>query len=278
MRAFPPRLPEQPIFYPVLSEDYAVKIARDWNVPACGSRLRHALSGATQFLERYQVHEAGGQKHREYWIPAEELSAFNAALVGEIEVIATFHARRRTRADDDATAPVHVVARSAPAPRRPTRRGRFLRQVVAGDRDHPVLIGPGEERRMLQRAFRRERPLPSPCSTMVGTVIRGLRGEALLDRLQRGIARRRSRSGGGRTGSPPRRNPDCRTRRRCARRSRRRTASSATTAATAACRARGGWPSIRRGRARCGNSTGTKAGAPARAPPALPTPAMSWML
>jgi hypothetical protein len=33
MRAFPPRLPEQPIFYPVLTEDYAVKIARDWNVP-----------------------------------------------------------------------------------------------------------------------------------------------------------------------------------------------------------------------------------------------------
>jgi hypothetical protein len=36
MRAFPPRLPDQPIFYPVLSEEYAVKIARDWNVPASG--------------------------------------------------------------------------------------------------------------------------------------------------------------------------------------------------------------------------------------------------
>jgi len=28
-RAFPPRLPEQPIFYPVLNEDYAIQIARD---------------------------------------------------------------------------------------------------------------------------------------------------------------------------------------------------------------------------------------------------------
>ena len=28
---FPPRLPEQPIFYPVLSEYYAKQIARDWN-------------------------------------------------------------------------------------------------------------------------------------------------------------------------------------------------------------------------------------------------------
>ena len=30
-RAFPPRLPGQPIFYPVLNEEYATQIARDWN-------------------------------------------------------------------------------------------------------------------------------------------------------------------------------------------------------------------------------------------------------
>lgn len=35
--AFPPRLPEQPIFYPVTNEEYAIQIARDWNVPASGS-------------------------------------------------------------------------------------------------------------------------------------------------------------------------------------------------------------------------------------------------
>lgn len=29
--AFPPRLPHQPFFYPVLTEEYATKIARDWN-------------------------------------------------------------------------------------------------------------------------------------------------------------------------------------------------------------------------------------------------------
>jgi hypothetical protein len=34
MREFPPRLPDQPIFYPVTNEDYAVQIARDWNVKA----------------------------------------------------------------------------------------------------------------------------------------------------------------------------------------------------------------------------------------------------
>lgn len=31
MAAFPPRLPDQPIFYPVLNEGYATQIARDWN-------------------------------------------------------------------------------------------------------------------------------------------------------------------------------------------------------------------------------------------------------
>src|SRR5262245_6360476 len=36
-RAWPPRLPEQPIFYPVLNEDYAVRIARDWNVKHDGA-------------------------------------------------------------------------------------------------------------------------------------------------------------------------------------------------------------------------------------------------
>jgi hypothetical protein len=39
-RAFPPRLPTQPIFYPVLYEDYAVQIARDWNAKDAASRYR----------------------------------------------------------------------------------------------------------------------------------------------------------------------------------------------------------------------------------------------
>ena len=29
---FPPRLPEQPIFYPVFNEEYAKDISRKWNV------------------------------------------------------------------------------------------------------------------------------------------------------------------------------------------------------------------------------------------------------
>jgi len=90
MRAFPARLAEQPIFYPVLSEDYAVKIARDWNVPASGAGFVTRFAVLKAFLDRYRVHEAGGRAHREYWIPAEDLADFNAAIVGEIEVVAEF--------------------------------------------------------------------------------------------------------------------------------------------------------------------------------------------
>ena len=90
MRAFPPRLPEQPIFYPVLTEDYAAKIARDWNVPASGAGFVTRFHVRKAFLDRYDVQEAGGQGHREYWIPAEELPAFNAAIVGRIEVVQEF--------------------------------------------------------------------------------------------------------------------------------------------------------------------------------------------
>jgi len=90
-RAFPPRLPEQPIFYPVLSEAYAVKIARDWNVPASGAGYVTRFAVLTNFLHSYAVQDSGGSAHQEYWIPAEDLAAFNRAIVGEIEVIATFH-------------------------------------------------------------------------------------------------------------------------------------------------------------------------------------------
>jgi hypothetical protein len=90
MRAFPPRLPEQPIFYPVLSEDYAVKIARDWNVPANGAGFVTRFEVRKDFLARYEVQEAGGRAHLEYWIPAEDLAAFNEAIVGQIELILEF--------------------------------------------------------------------------------------------------------------------------------------------------------------------------------------------
>ncbi|AYD01055.1 hypothetical protein NCHU2750_16660 [Neorhizobium sp. NCHU2750] len=90
MRAFPPRLPDQPIFYPVLSEDYAIRIARDWNVGRDGAGYVTRFEVLTSFLDGFAAQEAGGKALREYWIPAEELENFNAAIVGEIVVTRTF--------------------------------------------------------------------------------------------------------------------------------------------------------------------------------------------
>lgn len=89
-RAFPPRLPEQPIFYPVLNETYAVQIARDWNVKADGAGYVTQFEVRRDFLAGYVAQQAGGRQHLEYWVPAEDLPAFNAAIVGTIRVIAEF--------------------------------------------------------------------------------------------------------------------------------------------------------------------------------------------
>jgi hypothetical protein len=90
MRAFPPRLPEQPIFYPVLSEEYAVEIARDWNVPAHDRGYVTRFRVARVFLDKYEVREVGGRRYQEYWIPAEDLTELNAALIGQIEIVSEF--------------------------------------------------------------------------------------------------------------------------------------------------------------------------------------------
>ncbi|HYF34812.1 MAG TPA: hypothetical protein VD994_05925 [Prosthecobacter sp.] len=89
-RAFPPRLPDQPIFYPVMNVDYAVQIARDWNVPASGSGFVTRFAVRSDFLARYQVQTVGGREHQELWVPAEELTEFNENIIGLIEVIARF--------------------------------------------------------------------------------------------------------------------------------------------------------------------------------------------
>ncbi|KDN81990.1 hypothetical protein [Kitasatospora cheerisanensis] len=89
-RAWPPRLPEQPIFYPVLNEDYAIRIARDWNVPASGAGYVTRFEVETAFLSRYPVQQAGGETILELWVPAEELNEFNRHLVGEIELVHEF--------------------------------------------------------------------------------------------------------------------------------------------------------------------------------------------
>jgi hypothetical protein len=89
-RAWPPRLPDQPIFYPVLNEDYATRIARGWNVKAGGVGYVTRFEVDKNFLDRYDVHGAGGDTILEFWIPAEDLDEFNAHIVGLIQVVAEY--------------------------------------------------------------------------------------------------------------------------------------------------------------------------------------------
>ena len=103
MRAFPPRLPEQPIFYPVTNEAYATQIARDWNTKS-GARVGFVtrFSVSASFLERYPKQVVGSRLHEEYWIPAEDLPAFNDNIIGAIEVIARFTEADRLAAEKQA--------------------------------------------------------------------------------------------------------------------------------------------------------------------------------
>ena len=92
-RRFPPRLPHQPFFYPVLSQGYATHIARDWNTKDessgfVGYVLRFGVR--SEFLSQYNVHTVGSSEHREYWIPASDLEKLNESIVGAIEVISEF--------------------------------------------------------------------------------------------------------------------------------------------------------------------------------------------
>ncbi|HIP23809.1 MAG TPA: ADP-ribosylation/crystallin J1 [Rhodobacteraceae bacterium] len=97
MRAWPPRLPDQPIFYPVLTFDYAEKIARDWNSALAAP---DNLGFVTEFeitpemAAKYPVEIAEGKAHTELWVPAEELEAFNAGIIGKIKVVAAYQDRQ----------------------------------------------------------------------------------------------------------------------------------------------------------------------------------------
>lgn len=89
-RRWPPRLAEQPIFYPVLNEQYATKIARDWNVPASGVGYVTRFDVEADYLSQFPVRQAGGRDILEYWIPVDRLEEFNDHIVGHIVEVAKF--------------------------------------------------------------------------------------------------------------------------------------------------------------------------------------------
>jgi hypothetical protein len=91
-RAFPPRLPEQPIFYPVTNEGYAIQIARDWNTKFNEDKIGYVtrFSLPADYLGQFERKVVGAGEHEELWIPAEQLGEFNSMIVDKIEVVHRF--------------------------------------------------------------------------------------------------------------------------------------------------------------------------------------------
>jgi hypothetical protein len=86
-KSFPPRLPQQPIFYPVTNIEYARKITKEWNVPAYGTGFILEFDMSEEFLKKYSIENVGGEEHNELWVPAEELDEFNKNIIGEIRLV-----------------------------------------------------------------------------------------------------------------------------------------------------------------------------------------------
>jgi hypothetical protein len=91
---WPPRLPEQPIFYPVTNEQYAVEIAAQWNVKSSGVGYVTRFEVDRAFMDQYEVHTVGASHHTEWWVPAEDLENLNDAIIGLIVVTGEYRAVR----------------------------------------------------------------------------------------------------------------------------------------------------------------------------------------
>jgi hypothetical protein len=88
LKGFPPRLPDQPIFYPVLNQPYASKIAKEWNTKTgsmAGFVTRFEVEDG--YLARFERRVVGSQEHEELWIPADELSTVNEHIGGSVQVL-----------------------------------------------------------------------------------------------------------------------------------------------------------------------------------------------
>ena len=93
-KRFPPRLAEQPIFYPVMNLAYARQITREWNVPAKGVGHVVRFDVEADYLKRFTVQNVGAAIHDELWVPAEELAEFNDHIVGGIALIETYRSEK----------------------------------------------------------------------------------------------------------------------------------------------------------------------------------------
>jgi hypothetical protein len=110
-KAFPPRLPEQPIFYPVLNFEYAARIASEWNTTSnsfAGFVTKFEIDDA--YASRFDVQVVGDRTHQELWVPAEELEEFNQHIVGTITIEAAYYGEQFSGdIDAETNLPPHIA-------------------------------------------------------------------------------------------------------------------------------------------------------------------------
>lgn len=87
---FPPRLPEQPIFYPVTNIEYARQITVEWNVPAYGCGYVVEFDMNNNYIKKFDIQNVGGEIHNELWIPSEEMDEFNDNIIGKIRLVESY--------------------------------------------------------------------------------------------------------------------------------------------------------------------------------------------
>lgn len=93
-KEFPKRLPDQPIFYPVLTYEYAELIISNWNINEefsgfAGFITRFVIN--FEFVKKYKVEIAGGPTLQELWVPSEELQEFNKNIFPPIRIVGAFY-------------------------------------------------------------------------------------------------------------------------------------------------------------------------------------------
>ncbi|MFO0851585.1 MAG: ADP-ribosylation/crystallin J1 [Gemmataceae bacterium] len=113
-REFPPRFHWQPIFYPVVTLEYARAIIGQWNrneaeAGYCGFVTRFEIDD--EFVARYPVQQLGGGPiYRELWVPAAELAEFNRHIMPPIRVIEMVYGPKFTgQVDPTTNLPVSVL-------------------------------------------------------------------------------------------------------------------------------------------------------------------------
>ena len=103
-KAFPPRLEWQPIFYPVLNEEYAAEISSKWNTT---DEFGNYLGFVTKYeiteeeFKKYKVENVGGKIHNELWVPSENLENFNQNIINKIEIIKVFIGENFKQTEND---------------------------------------------------------------------------------------------------------------------------------------------------------------------------------